>query len=109
MSRDATFRAIADPTRRRILELLATSDQGMSLVALADNFDSSRQAVTKHVKLLCAAGLVTMEKRGREQLCRAVPPAGLESVKEWLAEYDRFWQQKLADLGQYLDAGGNGE
>lgn len=102
MKQDMVFRAIGDPTRRGILDLLAGSDEGMSLVALAAHFRGTRQAVTKHVKILHAAGLVTMKKRGREHLCLANPSA-LEGIHQWVSAYEEFWDEKLQALGGFLE------
>lgn len=98
-SRDV-FNAIADPTRRRILRLLIV--RALTINALSDNFDSSRQAVTKHLKILEQAGLVEIHSSGRERVCSA-KPAKLREVHEWTAYFERFWTQKLGDLETYLD------
>ncbi len=95
------FHAIADPTRRRILQLLVVAGV-MTINALAANFSSSRQAVTKHLKILKQAGLVEIRSQGRERL--AEPRcAGLKEVFDWARNYERFWNDKLNTLEQYLD------
>ncbi len=96
---DATFAALADPTRRAIVARLA--DGETSLSALAEPFDMSLTAVSKHVRVLCDAGLVAMEKRGRTRHCRldAVP---MKEASDWLAHYRSFWTARFGSLADYL-------
>ena len=95
------YSAIADPTRRRILDLLA--ERGSSVTQLAEPFRMSRPAVSQHLRVLREAGLVREQKSGRQRIYRLAPD-GLREVDAWLAGYRRFWQSKLAALGDYLDA-----
>ena len=99
MRRDV-FQAIADPTRREIINMLAHNQ--LNINAVADNFDVSRPAVSKHLKILIECGLVVMTKRGRDRYCRA-NLAKLKEVNEWTARYKEFWNQKLDALGNFLD------
>lgn len=101
---DRTFAALSDPTRRRIVEVLAGRD-AMRVSELATRFDTTRQAVTKHLDILCASGLVLTERQGRERLS-SVAPEALEPIWTWLHQYDRFWNTKLKDLKELIERGG---
>lgn len=94
------FQAIADPGRREILFLL--SQERLSMNALADNFDISRPAVSKHVKILHEAGLITITEQGRERYCE-LHEEGFKELKAWLDYYDQFWNRKLQKLGTVLN------
>lgn len=98
MRRDV-FQAIADPNRRAIISLLAK--QKLTLNGVAENFDISRPAISKHIKILTECGLVVIKQQGRERYCEA----SLDKLKEvsgWVAQYKKFWEQKLYDLDNYL-------
>lgn len=97
--RDA-FHAIADPTRRAILGLLAI--QALTLNAVAENFDISRPAISKHVKVLTECGLVEIKQQGRERYCEAKLDK-LNEVSQWVEQYKRFWESKLDALELYLE------
>jgi DNA-binding transcriptional ArsR family regulator len=99
MRRDV-FQAIADPTRREIINLLA--HQTLNLNAVADNFDISRPAVSKHIKILTECGLIVINQQGRERYCRAELNK-LKEVAEWTARYKEFWNNKLDALGSFLE------
>lgn len=91
MRRDV-FQAIADPTRRQIIDLLSIGDSNLN--DLIRHFEMSRPAVAKHVHILEECGLVRLEKRGREQFCSA----NLETLGEialWVHQYRRFWNTRL--------------
>lgn len=94
MRRDV-FQAIADPTRREILHLLAR--QRLHLNAVAENFDISRPAISKHIKILTECGLLTIRQEGRERYCEAQLHK-LKEVAEWIQQYHRFWTIKLGAL-----------
>lgn len=94
------FQAIADPSRRGILMLL-TKDK-LSINALAGNFDMSRPAVSKHVKVLCEAGLILINDQGRERFCE-LKPEGFDEIKNWLIFFDDFWKGKLQNLENLLN------
>jgi DNA-binding transcriptional ArsR family regulator len=98
MRRDV-FQAIADPTRREIITMLAK--QAMNLNTVADKFDVSRPAISKHIKILTECGLVTIKKQGRERMCRA-EPAKLKQVSDWIEQYRVFWNSKLDALEEFL-------
>ncbi len=98
MRRDA-FQAIADPTRRAILGLLAI--QSLTLNAVAEKFEISRPAISKHVKLLEECGLIEIKQQGRERYCEAKLEK-LNEVSDWVAQYKQFWESKLDALELYL-------
>mgnify|MGYP003945438159 CR=1 FL=1 len=83
MKRDI-FKAIADPTRRAILMMLAK--ESLNLNAVTENFKISRPAISKHIKILMECGLVEVEQLGRERFCKAQPDK-LDEILEWISEY----------------------
>lgn|SRR5690606_31760692 len=90
------FQAIADPTRRSLLQLLV--DRGeLPVTAISTHYPISRTAVSKHLRVLAGAGLVKERKVGRETRYRLEAEPLLE-LKRWLAYYERFWENKLAAL-----------
>lgn len=94
------FQAIADPNRRKLLDLVATRER--SVQDLAEHFDMTVQGVSQHLQLLAAAGLVSRRKAGRFRYYRAQPKP-LRRVHAWVARYERFWTTRLDRLGEYLD------
>ncbi len=100
MRRDV-FQAIADPTRRQIIHLLAGN--ALTLNGVAENFDISRPAISKHIKILTECGLITIRQEGRERICKAELNK-LKEVSEWVTQYRAFWNQKLDALERYLDS-----
>lgn len=98
------FQAIADPTRRKLLQLLA--DQELPVTVISGHFPMSRTAVSKHLRILAEAGLVKDRKIGREVRYRLDPDPLLE-LKRWLAYYDRYWDNKLSMLQHYVESSGN--
>jgi DNA-binding transcriptional ArsR family regulator len=99
MRRDV-FQAISDPTRREIIGLL--TKQPLNLNAVADNFDVSRPAISKHIKILTECGLVIIKQKGRERYCEAKLDK-LNEVYVWIEKYKEFWNQKLDALENYLE------
>jgi DNA-binding transcriptional ArsR family regulator len=97
---DVVLTAVADPTRRLLLERLRTGD-GLSIAALADGLPMSRQAVTKHLDLLRDAGLVRVRRQGRERL-HDLDARPLEAVEDWLRPYAEAWDARLAALRAHL-------
>ena len=95
----ATFAALADPTRRAILARLALGETSVS--ELAEPFDISLPAVSKHLKVLEGAGLIVRGREAQWLPCR-IEPNGLKGVDEWLEEYRRLWEQRLDRLEDYL-------
>ena len=94
------FQAIADPSRRQILMLLTSNKQ--SINNLAGNFEMSRPAVSKHVKILHEAGLILINDKGRERYCE-LKPEGFDELKNWLEFFDKFWMGKLQNLEDLLN------
>lgn len=92
------FQAIADPTRRKLLKLL--SEQELPVTVISGHFPMSRTAVSKHLRILADAGLVKEKKVGRERRYW-LDPEPLVELKDWLAYFERFWENKLAAL-KYL-------
>lgn len=99
-TRRDVFQAIADPTRREIIGLVA--NKSLNLNAVADHFEISRPAVSKHVRILTECGLIIIEKQGRERFCSANFKK-LKEVDRWLDKYRRFWNQKLDALEDFLE------
>ncbi len=100
MNTQDIFLAIADPSRRQILQLLSTDK--MSINTLAENFDMSRPAVSKHIKMLAHCGFVMIQDIGRERYC-TLNKQGFDELHEWLNYYDNFWKAKVGKLQQLLD------
>ena len=98
MRRDV-FQAIADPSRRAILSLLAIG--AMTPNAMAEHFDSSRQAISKHIKILTECGLIRIRPQGRERYCEA-SLRSLNKVSKWIDQYRAFWTHKLDALEIHL-------
>ncbi|HVW59508.1 MAG TPA: metalloregulator ArsR/SmtB family transcription factor [Puia sp.] len=99
MRRDV-FQAIADPTRREIIQLL--SKQSLNVNAVADNFDISRPAISRHVRILTECGLLVIRRQGRERYCQA-DLRKLKQVADWTERYREFWTKKLDALEEYLE------
>jgi DNA-binding transcriptional ArsR family regulator len=97
---DATFAALSDPTRRGILARLSERPES-SVSDLARPFAMSLPAISKHLRVLEGAGLVTRRKQGRVHHLRLVP-APLEEATDWIARYRKFWEEKLDALDRYL-------
>lgn len=98
MRRDV-FQAISDPTRREIIGLLAK--QPMNLNAVAENFDISRPAISKHIKILTECGLIRIRQEGRERYCE-VRFDKLNEVSAWIDQYRVFWSKKLDALDEFV-------
>jgi DNA-binding transcriptional ArsR family regulator len=98
-SLSATFAALADPTRRAILARLAAGET--SVTELAEPFDMSLPAVSKHLKVLERAGLITRGREAQWRPCR-IEPRALREVDGWLERYRRFWEQSFDRLDDYL-------
>lgn len=98
--REAVFRAIADPTRREILGLLR--GRAYTVNEIAGNFETSRPAISKHLRLLRAVGLVETKREGTTRICR-LNAAPLRVVDSWLQDYQRFWRDSLWSLKRYVE------
>ncbi len=93
------FQAIADPTRRAILVLIAS--QAMTPNALAEHFDSTRQGVSKHIRILAECQLVKQEKVGRE-IYYHFNPKKMKEVDKWLEQFKKHWESRFNQLDQVL-------
>jgi DNA-binding transcriptional ArsR family regulator len=103
---DLVFGALANPTRRDILDMLLRGER--SVVALAERFDMARPSVSEHLKVLRDCGLVTEDKHGRFRHYR-VNPEPLREISAWLSPYERFWRERLTALGEVLDDTSEGD
>jgi DNA-binding transcriptional ArsR family regulator len=97
---DLAFAALSDPTRRRIVARLTRGE--IRVTDLAQPFAMSLNAVSKHVKMLERAGLVRRTRIGREHYLR-LRAQPLRQVQDWVSQYERFWNQRLDALGEFLD------
>jgi DNA-binding transcriptional ArsR family regulator len=98
MKRDV-FQAIADPTRRAIIALIAL--QAMTPNAIAEHFDTSRQAVSKHLRILTECDLITQEQKGREIYYR-LEIEKMKEIDEWLEQYRQIWETRFEQLDELL-------
>jgi DNA-binding transcriptional ArsR family regulator len=96
---DRTFAALSDPTRRAIVERLA--DGEASVTELAAPFSMSLPAVSKHLKVLEKAGLISRGRKAQWRPCR-LEPEPLKEASDWLEEYRRLWEERLDRLDEYL-------
>ncbi len=94
------FRALADPTRRDIVQMLATQD--MTIAQLTERFDMTRAAVKKHLTVLSDGGLITVEVKGRERINR-LEPQGMAPILDWFSYFDRFWDDRLTNLKKAIE------
>lgn len=101
---DTTFAALGDETRRAIITRLVGGETRLS--ELAEPFEMTQTAVSKHVRVLSDAGLVRVEKRGRTRYCR-LDAVALKSAAEWLADYEVFWTRQVENLSDYLAQDGD--
>src|SRR5687768_13262809 len=99
MRRDV-FQAIADPTRREIINLIA--HKSLNLNSVAENFEVSRPAISKHIKILMECGLLVINQQGRERYCEAKLDK-LNEVSDWVEQYRKFWNIKLDALENYIN------
>src|SRR3954467_7748677 len=97
---DATFSALADPTRRALLARLASGEA--SVLELARPFDVSLPAISKHLKVLERAGLIARGREAQWRPCR-LQAEPLKGVSEWVERYREFWERRFDRLGDYLD------
>lgn len=96
------LKAIADPTRREIFHALVVAATALPITQISNQFDMTRQGVTKHLKTLEDADLVKIDSKGRERYCSAntIP---LQEINKWLKFYEQFWNDSLDNLDKYLD------
>ncbi len=98
MKRDI-FQAIADPTRRAIIALIAL--QAMTPNAIAEHFDTTRQAVSKHLRILTECELVRQEQKGRE-IFYSLEIEKMKEIDKWLEQYRKIWETRFEQLGEVL-------
>jgi DNA-binding transcriptional ArsR family regulator len=94
------FRAIADPTRRMLLDRLSEGEQSVSV--LASSFSMTLPAVSQHLKILKDVGLVSDRAEGRQRMYQ-MHAEPLRDVFDWVSHYEKFWRKKMSALGAYLD------
>jgi DNA-binding transcriptional ArsR family regulator len=95
-----TFAALADPTRRAILARLTAGEAGV--LDIAEPFPMSQPAISKHLKVLESAGLVSRRRRAKHHLCR-LDARRMKDVADWLGTYREFWEDSFARLDEYVD------
>ena len=100
MRREAVFRAIADPTRREILGLLR--GRACTVNEIAGNFRTSRPAISKHLRMLRAVGLIETRREGTTRICR-LNAQPLRVVEAWLRDYRELWRESLRGLKRYVE------
>ena len=100
IARRDVFQAIADPTRRQIIELVA--EDAMNLNAIADNFNISRPAISQHIKILKECGIIEIETRGRERYCK-VQPTSLIPAFLWLEQYKKQWVERIDAFEEHVN------
>jgi DNA-binding transcriptional ArsR family regulator len=93
------FQAIADPTRRQIIGMVA--HESLNLNSIAEKFDVTRQAISLHVKILMECGLIVIKQQGRERFCEAKLDK-LSEVSDWLDDYRKYWNLRFNSLDKYL-------
>ncbi|MEZ2338184.1 ArsR/SmtB family transcription factor [Mucilaginibacter sp. RCC_168] len=98
-TRRDVFQAIADPTRRQIINLIA--QQPLNLNAIADNFEVSRPAISQHIKILIECGLIDIKKSGRERYCEAKLEQ-LNEVAQWIEPYRKSWEERFTKMDDLL-------
>jgi DNA-binding transcriptional ArsR family regulator len=98
-ARRDVFQAIADPTRREIINLIAF--KSLNLNAIAENFDVSRPAISQHIKILHECGLIVIRKQGRERFCESSLQQ-LSEISEWVERYRKLWDDKFQALDKLL-------
>ena len=98
-ARRDVFQAIADPTRRQIIDMVV--QQPLNLNMIAEKFNVTRQAISLHVKILDECGLIIIKQQGRERYCEAKLD-GLSEVSVWIEKYRQFYEQKLDSMERYL-------
>lgn len=99
-ARRDVYQAIADPTRRAIINMIAA--QPLNMTAIAEKFDISQQAISLHVKILTDCGLISIKQNGRERFCEARLDQ-LSEVAAWVAQYRQHWESKLDSLETYIE------
>jgi DNA-binding transcriptional ArsR family regulator len=99
-ARRDVYQAIADPTRRAIINMIAAQPHNVN--SIAENFDMTRQAISLHVKILNDCGLIAIKQHGRDRVCEARLDQ-LSEVSAWIDQYKQHWESKLNSLEKYID------
>ena len=99
-ARRDVYQAIADPTRRAIINMVAGEPHNVN--AIAEKFDVSRQAISLHIQILVDCGLLVVKQQGRERLCEAHLDQ-LGEVSQWVDQYRKHWERKLDSLETYIE------
>ena len=99
MRRDV-FQAIADPVRRDIIKLL--SEESLSINSVAEKFDVSRPAISKHLKILNECGIIRFDLKGRERFCM-IEPASLIPAFMWVEQYKKLWEDRIDSFEEYVN------
>ena len=99
-ARRDVYQAIADPTRRAIINMISSKPQNVN--SIAEEFDVSRQAISLHVKILTDCGLIVIRQQGRDRFCEAQLDK-LSEVSVWVDQYRQHWERKLDALETYLE------
>jgi len=94
------FQAIADPVRRDIIKLL--SEKSLTVNSVAEHFDVSRPAISKHLKILKECGIIHIDKRGRERLCQ-IQPKNLIPAFMWIDQYRALWEERIDSFEDYVN------
>lgn len=94
------FQVIADPSRRQILQMLTQASYNIN--SISENFEMSRPAVSKHIKILQTAGFVSIQEIGRERYCK-LSKEGFTEIRNWVDYFDKFWNSKLKNLETILN------
>ncbi len=94
------FQAIADPTRRDILCLIA--EEPLNLNSIAENFEMSRPAISQHIKVLDESGLIVIHQKGRQRFCH-IRPQKIKEVDKWLKQFRQLWEDRLNQLDQVIN------
>jgi DNA-binding transcriptional ArsR family regulator len=97
-----TYEAIADPTRRRIIDLLAR--EKLNAGAIAGEFDVSRPAISRHLRVLRESGIVSVEEQAQQRIYR-LNPERLSEIAQWVARYTTFWNDHLEQLARHVERG----
>ncbi|HEY5825183.1 MAG TPA: metalloregulator ArsR/SmtB family transcription factor [Cyclobacteriaceae bacterium] len=99
MRRDV-FQGLADPTRRQILNMIV--HKSLNVNSVAENFDVTRTAIYKHLKILSECGLIVIQQQGRERICEAKVEK-LDEVTDWVDQYRKIWTARFDSLDSYLE------
>jgi len=99
-ARRDVYQAIADPTRRAIINMIAAEPHNVN--SIAEKFDVTRQAISLHIKILTDCGLVAIKQQGRDRFCEA-QLGQLSEVSMWVEQYRQHWERKLDSLETYIE------